>query len=327
MGELALLRQLAFRAARGHLGARIVGHCRSTCPMHTRPPGVIVSAMEIRQLGERDRPAVDAFLLQHRDSSMFLRANIRRRGFAYSGRTYEGTYVGAIDADRVVAMIGQTWNGMLMVQAPVEAEALALATVGVSGREVTGFSGPRTHVRRVRTALKLTEAPAQLDEEEDLYGLELRALRVPPAAPEVMCRPARPDDREGLLRFRIAYEIEALSAVDDAHSIRVRAATFLDGQLNAGYVWVAVVGDELVSMSAFNAALPDIVQLGGIFTPPRYRGRSHAKRAIAAQLLAAGEAGASRSVLFTKDPSAVRCYEALGFEWLSEFALVMLTST
>ena len=295
--------------------------------MRVRVPGVIVSGMEIRQLGERDRPAVDAFLLQHRDSSMFLRANIRRRGFAYSGQIYEGTYVGAIDGDCVVAMVGQTWNGMLMVQAPVEAEALGHAIGRVSGREVTGFSGPPAHVRRVRTALGLTEAPAQLDEEEDLYGLELRALRGPPAVPEVVCRPARPEDRAELLRFRIAYEIETLGAVDEAQSIRARAAAFLDGQLSAGYVWVAVVSGELVSMSAFNAALPDIVQLGGIFTPPQHRGRSHAKRAIAAQLLAAREAGASRSVLFTKDPSAVRCYEALGFEWLSEFALVMLVAS
>jgi predicted GNAT family acetyltransferase len=89
-------------------------------------------------------------------------------------------------------------------------------------------------------------------------------------------------------------------------------------------VWVAVLRSEVVSMSAFNAALPDIVQLGGIFTPPQHRGRGHAKRAVAAQLLAARDAGATRSVLFTKNPSAVRCYEALGFELLSEFALVML---
>jgi hypothetical protein len=30
----------------------------------------------------------------------------------------------------------------------------------------------------------------------------------------------------------------------------------------------AVVEDMPVSLSAFNAALPDIVQLGGIYTPP-----------------------------------------------------------
>lgn len=281
--------------------------------------------MDIRQLGERDRPAVDAFLLQHRDSSMFLRANIRRCGFAYTGKMFEGTYVGVLDADRVVAMIGHAWNGMLMVQASVEADALARETVRVSGRAVTGFSGPREQVRRVRAALELNDAPAQLDASEDLYGLELRALREPAALPEVRCRRARPEDRDTLVRFRLAYEVETLSSGGAAQD-QARAITFLESQLNAGYVWVAVASGEILSMSAFNAALPDIVQLGGIFTPPEHRGRSHAKRAIAAQLAAARDGGATRSVLFTQNPSAVRCYEGLGFERLSEFALVLLES-
>ncbi len=279
--------------------------------------------MEIRQLDERDRSAVDAFLLEHRDSSMFLRSNIRRCGFDYTGNMFEGTYVGAFDAKRVVAVIGHSWNGMMLVQTPVQAEAVARAVVRASGRAVTGFSGPRDQVQRVRAALDLSKAPAQLDADEDLYALQLRALRVPAPAPEVVCRPARPEDRDTLVGFRAAYESESLGA-EDPKQARARASPFLDGQLDAGYVWVAAVGGELVSMSAFNAALPDIVQLGGVFTPPQHRGRSYAKRAIAAQLLAARDAGATRSVLFTKNPSAVRCYQALGFDLSGDFSLVML---
>lgn len=141
-----------------------------------------------------------------------------------------------------------------------------------------------------------------------------------------MCRPAKAEDRASLLQFRLAYEIEALGGSDDARS-RERVATFLDAQLAAGHVWVALAGGELVSLSAFNAALPDIVQLGGIYTPPEQRGRGYAKHAVGAQLSAARSAGADRSVLFTKNPSAVRCYEALGFVWLSEFALVLLNQS
>ncbi|HKP62613.1 MAG TPA: GNAT family N-acetyltransferase [Polyangiales bacterium] len=279
--------------------------------------------METRQLDERDRSAAEAFLVKHRDSSMFLRSNIRRAGFTFSGRPFEATYMAVFDAGRIVAVIAHSWNGMLMVQAPVEAEALAHALVRASGRRVTGFSGPREQVRHVRTALGLLEAPAQMDEDEDLYGLQLEALRVPARMEEIVCRPAQPQDRDTLLQFRLAYEIEALGGGDDAQS-RERVATFLDAQLAAGHVWVALAAGKLVSLSAFNAALPDIVQLGGIFTPPEQRGRSYAKHAVGAQLLAARSAGANRSVLFTKNPSAVRCYEALGFVRLSEFALVLL---
>ena len=281
------------------------------------------ASMEIRRLSEDDRRAVEAFLLQHRDSSMFLRSNIHLRGFEDSGQPFEATYLAAIDAGQIVGIIGHAWNGMLLVQTPAFAEPLVAAVVRESGRAVTGISGPRDQVQRVREALDLGHTRIQLDEAEDLYGVELEALRVPAPSAGVVCRAARPEDRDALVRFRIAYDIEALGGRDD-DAAHASTAMFLDAQLEAGRVWVAVANGRLVSLSAFNAALPDIVQLGGIYTPPEHRGRGYAKLAVTAQLLAARAAGATRSVLFTKNPSAVRCYTALGFERLSEFALVLL---
>ena len=48
---------------------------------------------------------------------------------------------------------------------------------------------------------------------------------------------------------------------------------------------MAVEGGAPVSLSAINASLPDIVQLGGIYTPPDLRGRGYAKAAVAANAL------------------------------------------
>jgi predicted GNAT family acetyltransferase len=87
---------------------------------------------------------------------------------------------------------------------------------------------------------------------------------------------------------------------------------------------VAVQQERLLSLAAFNAALSDIVQLGGIYTPPELRGRGYARIAVAASLRAACARQASRAVLFTNNPSAVRCYEALGFRRVGEYALVLL---
>ena len=78
------------------------------------------------------------------------------------------------------------------------------------------------------------------------------------------------------------------------------------------------------SLAAFNAALPDIVQLGGIYTPPALRGRGYAKAAVAHSLLVARERGASRAVLFTENPSAARSYEAVGFRRTGDYSLVLL---
>ena len=74
----------------------------------------------------------------------------------------------------------------------------------------------------------------------------------------------------------------------------------------------------------FDAALPDIVQLGGIYTPPAVRGRGFAKVAVAASLLVARDRGSSRAVLFTNNPSAARAYEAIGFRRIGDYSLVLL---
>ena len=118
-------------------------------------------------------------------------------------------------------------------------------------------------------------------------------------------------------------DIELLGATDSP-STRRRSEEFLDAQIAEGNAWVAVVENTPVSLSAFNAALPDIVQLGGIYTPPALRGRGFAKVAVAASLLVARDRGSSRAVLFTNNPSAARAYEAIGFRRIGDYSLVLL---
>jgi predicted GNAT family acetyltransferase len=45
---------------------------------------------------------------------------------------------------------------------------------------------------------------------------------------------------------------------------------------------------------------------------------------VAASLVAARNRGASRAILFTNNPSAVRTYEAVGFRRVGDYALVLL---
>ena len=95
-------------------------------------------------------------------------------------------------------------------------------------------------------------------------------------------------------------------------------------RIDANTAWVAVDREgRLLSFSSFNATLPDIVQLGGIYTPPAFRGRGYAKLSVAHSLLVARDRGATRAVLFTSNPSAERTYEALGFSRIGEYALVL----
>ncbi len=280
---------------------------------------------EIRLLTAGDEAPLEAFLAVHRDTAMFLRSNVRRAGLAYEGRPFQAVYIAAFLAGQVVGVVAHCWNGMLLTQALDQASDLARACVAQSGRKVTGLAGPPAEVRDVRSALGLDDAPAAVESDEWLYGLDLVDLVVPPALASgaVVGRPPRPDERDTLVAWRLAYDVEILGARDTVEQ-RQRSATFLDAQIADGHAWVAVDRGRIVSLSAFNASLPDIAQLGGIYTPPELRGRGYAKVAVATSLLAARDRGASRAVLFTPNPNAARAYEAVGFRRLGEYALVLL---
>ena len=279
----------------------------------------------MRLLTPADGPLLDAFLAAHRDSSMFLRSNARRAGLAYRGEPGEANYAGAFRDGRIVGVAAHCWNGMVLLQAPEHAAELARACVEWSGRAVAGLSGPLDQVHQARSALELNVANVALDGPEGLYALDLLELVVPDAlsAGTVVCRAPRPEERDTLCAWRLAYDIEVLGATDSAEH-RQRSARFLDDQIAEGNAWVALAGTTLVSLSAFNASLPDIVQLGGIYTPPEFRGRGFAKVVVAASLVVARDRGAARAVLFTSNPKAVRAYEAIGFCRIGDYSLVLL---
>ncbi len=281
--------------------------------------------MHIRQLAPGDAARLETFLVAHRDGSMFLRGNARRAGLEYQGQPFQANYAGAFRQDEIVGVVAHSSSGMLLIQAPELATELALACVEWSQRPVTGLTGPLEHVRQAVAALQIDIARAKFHGEEQLYALELAELVVPTALStgSIVCRAPIASERDTLRAWRLAYDIEVLGADDSPHS-RQRAAGFLDAQTAEGNAWVAIHERVPVSLSAFNATLPDIVQLGGIYTPPELRGRGFAKAAVAASLLMARERGATRAVLFTNNPSAVRTYEALGFKRIGDYALILL---
>jgi predicted GNAT family acetyltransferase len=137
-----------------------------------------------------------------------------------------------------------------------------------------------------------------------------------------VCRAPRADERDLLCEWRLAYDLEMMGATDtSAH--RQRSAAFLDAQIARNNAWVAVDASTPVSLSAFNATLPDMVQLGGIYTPPHLRSRGYAKVVVAASLIIARDRGASRAILFTNNPSALRSYEAVGFRRMGDYSLIL----
>lgn len=280
--------------------------------------------LELRTLAAGDEALLESFLAVHRDTSMFLRSNARQAGLAYRGQRLGATYVAGFVGGRLVGVAAHAWNGLILLQAPLETAAVVRACVDASGRPVAGLTGPLEQVRAARAALGLTGVPANLEEDELLFVLDVQRLVLPgpTACGGVSCRPPLPSERDTLCAWRVAYEMESLGRVD-SEALRARAGEWTDAQLEEAVIWVAVIEGRPVSVSAFNAALPDIVQLGGVYTPPELRGRGYAKAVVAHSVHAGQARGATRAVLFTRNPSAMRTYEAVGFQRAGDYGLVL----
>ena len=278
----------------------------------------------IRPLHHGDEPALEAFLRLHADSSMFLRSNARAEGLDYHGKPLQAEYVAAFDGDRIVAVVAHCWNGMLLVQAPVDVAAVARAVVEHSGRPVTGLSGPAAHVVAARRALGLEHRPTPKHGREELFALDLEDLVVPAPLADGRwgCRRPREVELDLVTDWRLAFYDEALHR-PQAVGLRDEAAEDVRQIHERRMDWLLTDGDRPVAYSAFNAELPDIVQIGGVWTPPGLRGKGYGRAVVAGSLLDARREGVTRAVLFAEREDAKRAYLGIGFRAVGEFGLVL----
>jgi len=76
-------------------------------------------------------------------------------------------------------------------------------------------------------------------------------------------------------------------------------------------------------MTSFNAELPDMVQVGGVYTPPEFRNRGYARLAVALHLDAARKTGVTRAILFASGDAAARAYRAIGFRQTGHYTITV----
>src|SRR5690606_42021328 len=86
-------------------------------------------------------------------------------------------------------------------------------------------------------------------------------------------------------------------------------------QATAMDLWVLEGEGQPVSMTGFNAEAVGVVQVGGVWTPPPFRGRGYGRAVVAGSLLDRRAEGATRSELFTDHANlaAMPSYETTGY--------------
>ncbi len=283
---------------------------------------------EVRVLGEADRDALDFFLQQHLDQTMFLRFNLYRGGLTYEGKPGQSVFWGAFENSEITSVLSLSWNGY--IQCFVKNDCTMLAYVlseflKHTGKTGTGINGVSEFTRPVIDALQLNSHPTIIDHDEVLMSLYLRDLKAPSSSvmTETTLRALEERDAPYLYKWQMAYEIEALGE-NDSLAMRERIQRRIPGLIerSGDYSRILDVNSIPVSRTGFSAMLPDAVMVAGVYTPPDLRNRGYARTAVYKSLLEVQKKAVEKAVLFTANEAAERAYKGIGFKPVGKFTFV-----
>jgi N-acetylglutamate synthase-like GNAT family acetyltransferase len=270
--------------------------------------------MTLRVATADDLPALTAFLRRHEATSMFPLSNLAGAGLNGAGPYGLRVWV----TGDVSGAIGLTNGGMLQPQWPGAADWAAARTV-LAGAGVAGVIGPAGQVRPLVDALGLGSAEARLSSTEPGFVLDLKDLIVP-EGPGVL---AGLEAAEPAVLY--AWRADYLTGVTGTPPDRAAELGQRDIEQfrAAGRHRLLLEDGAPVAMCGFNAVLPDVVQVGGVYVPPDLRGRGRARRVVALHLAEARARGVGRARLFAVSDQAARAYRAIGFEPADPVGLVL----
>ena len=270
---------------------------------------------EIRVLEPGDEALADAFLACHADSSMNLRSDIRRAGLVDHGAPFQGTYAVVLEDGEITALAGHAWNGRILLQAPQFAVGLVDYLVALTGRPVSGFTGPLDQVEKAGAWAGTSKARPSFQSRALLMTLDLDDLDPPEALMRgFVCRAPHASELDLVTAWRVAFTVELID-LPETDGMRRSERIIVEILHHERHHWVLTDHGRPVAYAGFNAVLPDAVQLAWVYTPPRQRGRGYGRAVVAGALIRAHQGGVVRGVLAVEPDNepAIRAYRALGF--------------
>lgn len=275
----------------------------------------------IRPMLPEDRDAAGAFLARHADTSMFLRSNLAAQAAAAGDGPATCDFWLQTDGTRLQAVFALTRDGTFLLQAPDAPPDWRGLRPWLAGRTCSGMNGAADQIAFARAGLGLTRAGVSLDRVEPVLTQDLSGYSAP--VTDAAIRPAVDDDITLLAQWRKAYLMEIMGVSDPGQAENLAAAQ-ARRMVAGGQTRLLAQGGEPLAMTAFNARVQGMVQVGSVYTPAALRGRGHARTAVALHLAEAAAEGARRAVLFAASPAARRAYEAIGFRSTGAYHLIGL---
>lgn len=263
----------------------------------------------IRRATQSDAPAIETFLAQYPETSMFLRGNLAAHGVGQGDQDHSTDYF-LWETPGIEAVFGLSKGGFLLAQAPhAPDQAFRDFARAIQGQKVVGITGVPDQVGRVMAACNI---PQGRPRDEPLYRLNLSDL----SDPGIRLHQAAEADLPLLETWYAAYEAETDTGTGASAPDRARKA------LN-GPVRLLIQRGEPVAMASLNAQVADMVQIGGVYVPPEHRGQGLGARVTSARLAEARDAGATQAILFAAGPTAAKSYESIGFQHIGSYRLAL----
>lgn len=264
---------------------------------------------------DADIPEIRRFLLRYAATSMFPLSNLDRHG-ANGGHPRAVRFWVDRQAGQITDVLTVSDEGMVFPQCPNGRWGDVADVLRETGAK--GIIGAADAVQAVRNAAGLAHA-AGLDAVEPHYHLNLMDMMIPDAPNHRLISLAQAP-RDLITAWRRVFCEEAMN-FPHAQS-GAKAKQDISAYLAQDTHRVLLDDGEPVAMTGFNAELPQIVQIGGVFTPPEKRGRGYARSAVALHLQQARAKGVAEAVLSAATSAAARAYEAIGFRKIGEFTIL-----
>lgn len=280
--------------------------------------------MNIRLLNNQDAETLEEYLIPHKAECMFICSNLKAAGLEYKGSDFEGEYFGYFDAnERLLGVIVHYWNGNIMMQAESNdiLDKLILHLKNNISRPVAGVLGSNIQAEHVIKKLGLLEVNFGINSNEGLYEINLEALNELDIPEAIKVVPAQDVPKSILTTWMKSYDVEALG-VPDNDNIDAKIEEDLNRRLKEA--WVLLLNGTPVALSAFNARLEGMFQVGPVWTPPEHRNQGFARLLLAYTLHQEKLKGTKRAILFTDNPAAIKAYLAIGFKKIGNYRLALL---
>jgi GNAT superfamily N-acetyltransferase len=269
------------------------------------------SALRVARLGPANAGQLAALIDREPVTNVYLRSELRL-GFE------AGDWWGAFENDDLTSVV-LGWSLVVPYIPDIEA-APPLAQALIVGAQPRMIVGHRASVMALHNAFRPPKPARELRDPQPLMVLDHGEMQGTPSGD---VRPSTRGDLEALVvaaarMHREEMGIDPLAV--DAPAWRMRMLSLIERR----WSWVWMRHHEVLFKAELSAWTPEVVQIQGVYTAPKYRGQGIARAGLAA-VCAYVFRDVPRCSLYVNQYNVIaqRVYERLGFRAADVFATVM----